>query len=238
MTANTDPTATTSPSLNNVSFKINAGETMAIVGATGAGKTSIINLLCRFYEFQEGKITLDNVDLRDYNLPQLRDRISVVLQDVFLYSDTILNNITLGDTSISKDEVIAAAKQIGVHDFICTLPNEYDFDVKERGGVLSTGQRQLLSFIRSCVYDPDILILDEATSSIDTETEELIQLATEKITKDRTAVIIAHRLSTIKNADHILVLDKGKVVEMGTHEQLLQNENHYSKLYEVQFSEQ
>jgi len=224
--------------LNNVSFKINAGETMAIVGATGAGKTSIINLLCRFYEFQEGKITLDNVDLRDYNLPQLRDRISVVLQDVFLYSDTILNNITLGDTSISKDEVIAAAKQIGVHDFICTLPNEYDFDVKERGGVLSTGQRQLLSFIRSYVYDPDILILDEATSSIDTETEELIQLATEKITKDRTAVIIAHRLSTIKNADHILVLDKGKVVEMGTHEQLLQNENHYSKLYEVQFSEQ
>ncbi len=222
--------------LKNLSFSIKSGETMAIVGATGSGKTSIINLLCRFYEFQKGKISLDGVDLRDYNISVLRDRISVVLQDVFLYSDSIFKNITLGDSSISKQNVISAAKQIGVHKFIESLPYSYHFNVKERGGVLSTGQRQLLSFLRSYVYNPDILILDEATSSIDTETEELIQEAIKKITSGRTAVIIAHRLSTIKNADHILVLDKGEVVETGTHEQLLKNKNYYSQLYDVQFS--
>ena len=224
--------------LKNVSFDVSAGKTMAIVGPTGSGKTSIINLFCRFYEFQSGKILLDNHDLRDYNIALLRSKVAVVLQDVFLYSDSILNNVTLGDPKITREQVVAAAKLIGAESFIDQLPGNYDFDVKERGGVLSTGQRQLLSFMRAYVYNPDILILDEATSSIDTETEELIQQAIKKITKGRTSIIIAHRLSTIKNADQILVLDKGRVAEVGTHQELLSRNNIYSKLYEIQFSEQ
>ena len=224
--------------LKNVSFDVSAGKTMAIVGSTGSGKTSIINLFCRFYEFQSGKILLDNHDLRDYNIALLRSKVAVVLQDVFLYSDSILNNVTLGNPKITKEQVVAAAKLIGAESFIDQLPGNYDFDVKERGGVLSTGQRQLLSFMRAYVYNPDILILDEATSSIDTETEELIQQAIKKITKGRTSIIIAHRLSTIKNADQILVLDKGRVAEVGTHQELLSRNNIYSKLYEIQFSEQ
>ena len=226
------------PVLNTISFDIKAGETMAIVGATGSGKTSIINLFCRFYEYQSGQILLDGNDLRNYNLSHLRDKVSVVLQDVFLYSDTIMNNVTLGNPSISEEKVKEAARVIGAESFIERLPGKYNFDVRERGGVLSTGQRQLLSFMRSYVYNPDILILDEATSSIDTETEELIQSAIKKITKDKTAIIIAHRLSTIKNADHILVLDKGNIIEMGTHQELLKKNNIYSKLYEIQFSEE
>ena len=224
--------------LKNVSFDVSAGKTMAIVGPTGSGKTSIINLFCRFYEFQSGKILLDNHDLRDYNIALLRSKVAVVLQDVFLYSDSILNNVTLGNPKITREQVVAAAKLIGAESFIDQLPGNYDFDVKERGGVLSTGQRQLLSFMRAYVYNPDILILDEATSSIDTETEELIQQAIKKITKGRTSIIIAHRLSTIKNADQILVLDKGRVAEVGTHQELLSRNNIYSKLYEIQFSEQ
>lgn len=224
--------------LKNVSFDVSAGKTMAIVGPTGSGKTSIINLFCRFYEYQSGKILLDNHDLRDYNIALLRSKVAVVLQDVFLYSDSILNNVTLGNPKITREQVVAAAKLIGAESFINQLPGNYDFDVKERGGVLSTGQRQLLSFMRAYVYNPDILILDEATSSIDTETEELIQQAIKKITKGRTSIIIAHRLSTIKNADQILVLDKGRVAEVGTHQELLSRNNIYSKLYEIQFSEQ
>ncbi len=225
------------PILNNISFDIKEGQTLAIVGATGSGKTSIINLFCRFYEYQSGQILLDNNDLRNYSISNLRSKIAVVLQDVFLYSDTVLNNITLGDPAISLEKVKEAAKIIGAESFIENLPGKYDFDVRERGGVLSTGQRQLLSFMRSYVYNPDILILDEATSSIDTETEELIQSAIKKITKGRTSIIIAHRLSTIKNADQILVLDKGRVAEMGTHKELLSKKNIYSKLYEIQFVE-
>jgi len=225
------------PVLNNISFNIKEGQTLAIVGATGSGKTSIINLFCRFYEYQSGQILLDNNDLRNYSLSNLRAKIAVVLQDVFLYSDTVLNNITLGNPAISLEKVKEAAKIIGADSFIEDLPGKYDFDVRERGGVLSTGQRQLLSFMRSYVYNPDILILDEATSSIDTETEELIQSAIKKITKGRTSIIIAHRLSTIKNADQILVLDKGRVAEMGTHKELLSKKNIYSKLYEIQFTE-
>lgn len=224
--------------LKNVSFDVSAGKTMAIVGPTGSGKTSIINLFCRFYEYQSGKILLDNHDLRDYNIALLRSKVAVVLQDVFLYSDSILNNVTLGNPKITREQVVASAKLIGAESFINQLPGNYDFDVKERGGVLSTGQRQLLSFMRAYVYNPDILILDEATSSIDTETEELIQQAIKKITKGRTSIIIAHRLSTIKNADQILVLDKGRVAEVGTHQELLSRNNIYSKLYEIQFSEQ
>jgi len=222
--------------LKNISFNVEPGKTIAIVGSTGSGKTSIINVLCRFYEYQSGQILLDGVDIRNYEIDFLRNKIAVVLQDVFLYSDTILNNITLGDPSISKEEVIAAAKLVGAHDFIAQLPNQYDFDVKERGGMLSTGQRQLIAFIRSYVYRPEILILDEATSSVDTESEELIQQAIKKLTQGRTSIVIAHRLSTIRNADQIVVMDKGEIIEMGSHEELLKLNKRYSQLYKIQFA--
>ena len=220
--------------LDNISFKVNAGETIAFVGETGAGKTSIINLLARYYEFQSGEILLDDVNIKDIRIENLRQHISVVLQDVFLYSDTIMNNITLGNKNISEDEVIVASKNIGTHNFISKLPGGYNFNVKERGGVLSTGQRQLISFIRSYVYKPEILILDEATSSIDSQTEELIQKAIEKLTENRTSIIIAHRLSTIKKANRIILLEKGGIIESGTHKQLINNKNSYYKLYNNQ----
>ncbi len=221
--------------LKNLNFEVNAGETVAFIGATGAGKTSIINLLGRFYEYQKGKITIDGVDLRDIELTLLRKNISVVLQDVFLYSDTILNNITLGNDEISREQVIEASKLVGSHEFIMNLPGNYDFNVKERGGLLSVGQRQLIAFIRAYVYKPKVLILDEATSSIDTESEILIQNAIEKLTKGRTSIVIAHRLSTIRNADKIIVLEKGEIVEIGSHAELIELEDGaYRKLYEYQ----
>ena len=220
--------------LDNISFKVKAGETIAFVGETGAGKTSIINLLARYYEFESGEILLDDVNIKDINIENLRQHISVVLQDVFLYSDTIMNNITLGNKNITEAEVILASKKIGTHNFISKLPGAYNFNVKERGGVLSTGQRQLISFIRSYVYKPEILILDEATSSIDSQTEELIQKAIEKLTEDRTSIIIAHRLSTIKKANRIFVLEKGKIIESGTHKELINNKNTYYTLYNNQ----
>ena len=220
---------------NGLTFEVKAGETIAVVGPTGAGKTSLINLISRFYEFQKGDITLDGVSIRDLNLEELRVNLAVVLQDVFLYNTTIFENITLGNKSISREKVIQSAKKVGIHGFISQLPNSYDFEVKERGGVLSAGQRQLISFLRAFVYDPQLLVLDEATSSIDTASEELIQLATKEITKGRTSLIIAHRLSTIKKADCILVMDNGKIVEKGTHLDLLKRKGYYFDLYENQF---
>ena len=220
---------------NGLTFEVKAGETIAVVGPTGAGKTSLINLISRFYEFQKGDITLDGVSIRNLNLEELRVNLAVVLQDVFLYNTTIFENITLGNKSISREKVIQSAKKVGIHGFISQLPNSYDFEVKERGGVLSAGQRQLISFLRAFVYDPQLLVLDEATSSIDTASEELIQLATKEITKGRTSLIIAHRLSTIKKADCILVMDNGKIVEKGTHLDLLKRKGYYFDLYENQF---
>ena len=220
---------------NGLTFEVKAGETIAVVGPTGAGKTSLINLISRFYEFQKGDITLDGVSIRNLNLEELRVNLAVVLQDVFLYNTTIFENITLGNKSISREKVIQSAKKVGIHEFISQLPNSYDFEVKERGGVLSAGQRQLISFLRAFVYDPQLLVLDEATSSIDTASEELIQLATKEITKGRTSLIIAHRLSTIKKADCILVMDDGKIVEKGTHLDLLKRKGYYFDLYENQF---
>ncbi len=223
---------------NGLTFEVKAGQTVAVVGPTGAGKTSLINLVSRFYEFQKGTITLDDKDIRDLDINNLRSKIAVVLQDVFLFNSTIMENITLGDESISNEMVISSAKKVGIHDFINQLPGGYDFEVKERGGVLSSGQRQLISFLRAFVYNPQLLILDEATSSIDSASEELIQNATEEITKNRTSVIIAHRLSTIKKADCILVMESGKIVEKGTHDDLLQLKGHYFDLYENQFINQ
>ena len=223
--------------LKNVSFDIKKGQTVAFVGATGAGKSSIINILSRFYEFQSGSITVDGKNIREVSLEDLRQNIAVVLQDVFLFSDTILNNITLKNPVISKDKVIEASKFVGLHDFIMRLPGNYDYDVKERGNSLSTGQRQLISFVRAYVYNPSILVLDEATSSIDTETEELIQTAIDKLTQGRTSIIVAHRLSTIKKADKIIVLDKGEIIEQGNHEELLALNGTYRNLYEIQFEE-
>jgi ATP-binding cassette subfamily B protein len=221
--------------LKNISFEVKAGETIAFVGATGSGKTSTINLLGRFYEFQKGDILIDGRSIRDYDLENLRKNMAVVLQDVFLFSDTIFNNITLNSSEISEEAVIEAAKKVGAHDFISKLPGAYHYDVKERGGMLSVGQRQLISFIRAYVHDPSILILDEATSSIDTESELLIQRATEVLTKGRTSIVIAHRLSTIQNADKIIVLEKGKIIESGSHQELLDHDGHYRKLFELQF---
>jgi ATP-binding cassette subfamily B multidrug efflux pump len=223
--------------LKGISFKVHQGETIAIVGSTGAGKTTIINLLNRFYEIKSGKITIDNQNINEFTLPSLRRQIAVVLQDVFLFADTIFNNITLNDPSISRETVIVAAQKIGVHDFIMSLPEGYDYNVKERGVMLSSGQRQLIAFLRAYVCNPSILILDEATSSIDTHTEELIQKAIDALTKNRTSIIIAHRLATIINANKIIVMDKGKIVEIGTHQQLLaQPQGYYKNLYESQFA--
>ncbi|MDC0478317.1 ABC transporter ATP-binding protein/permease [Flavobacteriaceae bacterium] len=222
--------------LNQISFDIKKGSTVAIVGSTGAGKTSIINLLNRFYEIDSGEISIDGINIKDYKLSNLRKNIGVVLQDVFLFSDTIFNNITLKDESISLNEVKLAAKQIGVHDFIMSLPNNYYYNVKERGIMLSSGQRQLIAFLRVYVSDPQILILDEATSSIDSTSEVLIQNATEKLTKNRTSLIIAHRLATIKKANNIIVMDSGNIIEQGSHKELISNmDGYYKKLYDVQF---
>lgn len=223
--------------LKDISFEVKKGETVAFVGATGAGKSSVINLLNRFYEYQKGDILIDRVDLKTYTLNTVRSNIAVVLQDVFLFSDTIYNNITLGNKSISKQDVMHAAKLVGAHDFIMQLPGNYDYDVKERGGMLSTGQRQLLAFIRAYVYNPAILILDEATSSIDTESEQLIQRAIDVITKDRTSIVIAHRLSTIQKADKIMVMDKGELIEQGNHFELLEKNGLYKELFDLQFQE-
>ena len=222
--------------IKDISFEVLPGETVAIVGATGAGKSTIINLLNRFYEINSGTILIDTIPISDYNLNSLRSHIAVVLQEVFLFADTILNNITLNDPTISEAEVIQAAKEIGVHEFINSLPGSYHYNVKERGSMLSSGQRQLIAFLRAYVSKPSILILDEATSSIDSYSEEMIQTATDKVTKGRTSIVIAHRLATIKKADKILVMDAGKIVETGTHKELLQKENgYYRNLYEVQF---
>ncbi|GHA27626.1 xenobiotic ABC transporter ATP-binding protein [Salinimicrobium marinum] len=225
--------------LKGISFKANVGETVAIVGATGAGKSTVINLLNRSYEIQSGRILVDGIDVKDITLKSLRSQIAIVLQDVFLFADTIKNNITLNHPEISKEEVVRAAKEIGVHTFIDTLPGGYDYNVKERGVMLSSGQRQLIAFLRAYVSNPSILVLDEATSSVDSYSEQLIQDATDKITKGRTSIVIAHRLATIKKADKILVMDAGKIVETGTHQELLKKENgYYKNLYEVQFMEE
>lgn len=222
--------------LKGISFQVKAGETVAIVGATGAGKSTIINLLNRFYEIQSGSIAIDDVNIKDVTLASLRTQIAVVLQDVFLFADTILNNITLNNPEITEAEVIQAAKNIGIHDFISSLPNGYHYNVKERGVMLSSGQRQLISFLRAYVTNPSILVLDEATSSVDSYSEQLIQNATDKITKGRTSIVIAHRLATIKKADRIIVMDSGKIMEQGTHNELLKIEKgYYKNLYEVQF---
>lgn len=222
--------------LKDISFKAKQGEKIAIVGATGSGKTSIINLLARFYEYQRGEIFIDGRRIEDYTLESLRSNISVVTQDVFLFSDTILNNITLNNPDITYQQVVEAAKLVGAHDFIMKMPGNYNYNVRERGNTLSVGQRQLISFIRAYVYNPKILILDEATSSVDTESEYLIQHAIEKITQNRTSIIIAHRLSTIQHADKIIVIDKGDIKELGTHDELLKHNGNYKKLFELQFN--
>ena len=225
--------------LHGISFEVKEGETIAIVGATGAGKTTITNLLNRFYDLSSGAIYIDGVNIEEYTLSSLRKHIATVLQDVFLFADSVLNNITLKNPAITEEEVIAAAKSIGVHDFLMSLPEGYHYNVKERGSMLSAGQRQLIAFLRAYVHKPQILILDEATSSVDSHSEQLIQKATDKMTEGRTSIIIAHRLTTVKKANKIIVLDKGNIVETGTHEELLQIENgYYRNLYEVQFLEE
>ena len=222
--------------LKDVSFKVQPGETLALVGATGAGKSSTINILSRFYEIQKGQILLDGVDIRDYELTFLRKNISTVLQDVFLFSDTVKNNITLQNPHITDEQINNAAKRVGAYDFIMRLPTGLDYKVQERGATLSAGQAQLVSFIRALVHDPRILILDEATSSIDTETEILIQSAIDNLMEGRTAIVIAHRLSTIQKADKIIVLEKGEMKEMGSHQELLALDGYYRKLYDLQFT--
>jgi len=222
--------------LKNISFEVEAGKTLAIVGATGAGKSSIINLLNRFYEINNGEIKIDDINIKEFELSFLRSKIATVLQDVFLFSDTIAENIRLKNPDISIEKIVEAAKQVGAHDFIMNLPGGYDYNVMERGATLSVGQAQLISFIRALVYEPSILVLDEATSSVDTESEELIQSAIQKLMKGRTSIVIAHRLSTIQNADQIMVLDHGEIVEKGTHQELLKLNGAYKKLYDLQYS--
>lgn len=221
--------------LRNIDLVIQPSEMVAFVGATGAGKSTIVNLLGRFYEYQEGEIFIGDVDIKEIELGLLRKNIAIVLQDVFLFSDSIHNNITLGNELIDRDQVVMAAKAVGAHDFIEKLPDGYDYVIGERGGVLSVGQRQLIAFIRAYIYNPHILILDEATSSVDNESEELIQKATERLTEGRTSIVIAHRLSTIQKADKIVVLEKGMIVEVGTHTSLLKRDGYYRKLYDMQF---
>src|SRR6476646_175489 len=224
--------------LKNISFLIEPGETLAIVGHTGSGKTSIISILNRLYAIQKGSILIDDRPIETYKLDALRTSIGVVLQDVFLFSGSVLDNITLRNRDISFERVVNAAKLIGMHEFILRLPGGYDYDVMERGNTLSLGQRQLLSFIRALLFNPSILILDEATSSIDTESELLIQHAIEKLISGRTSIVIAHRLSTIRKANKILVLDKGEIKEMGSHDELLAMGGFYSKLHSMQFQKQ
>ena len=222
--------------LKDISFHVKSGEKVAIVGATGSGKTTIVNLLTRFYDTQQGSIEIDKMDIKEIDIFSLRSKIALVLQDVFLFADSLLNNITLWNKTISFDNVISAAKKMGIHDFIMSLPNGYNYNVKERGVMLSQGQRQLISFLRAYLKNPSILILDEATSSIDSNSEELIQNAILKITENKTSIIIAHRLSTILNSDKILVMDKGVLVESGSHKELIKKENgYYKNLYEIQF---
>lgn len=222
--------------IKGISFEVQPNQTVAFVGATGAGKSTIINLLSRFYEIKSGTITVDGKNIKNVALSDLRKSIGVVLQDVFLFADTIMNNITLNNPDITEEAVIQAAKDIGVHNFIMSLPDGYHYNVKERGSMLSSGQRQLIAFLRAYVSNPGILVLDEATSSVDSYSEQLIQKATEKITQGRTSIVIAHRLATIKKADVIIVMEAGEVVEMGNHKELLKIENgHYRNLYEVQF---
>ena len=223
--------------LKNISFEVKSGKTLALVGATGAGKSSIVNLLNRFYEVNKGHIYLDGQEINNYELSFLRKNIAVVLQDVFLFSDSIFNNITLKNPKISHEQVYQAADLVGASTFIERLPGGYDYDVMERGATLSVGQRQLISFVRALVYDPKIIILDEATSSVDSDTEFLIQGAISKLMKGRTAIVVAHRLSTIQNADNIMVLDKGEIKEQGTHDDLLSRKGYYAKLHEMQFKE-
>jgi ATP-binding cassette, subfamily B, multidrug efflux pump len=223
--------------LRDVSFEVQAGQTVALVGATGAGKTSVINLLSRFYEINKGTIRVDGVDLKEYNLEVLRRHIGVVLQDVFLFSGSIADNITLGNRHITRQQIQAAAEMVGADKFIDRLPGGLDYKVMERGATLSVGQRQLISFVRAMVYDPKIIILDEATSSVDTETEELIRFAIERLMEGRTSIVIAHRLSTIQRADKIIVLDRGEIKESGTHEELLQHGGYYAQLYQMQYKD-
>ena len=225
--------------IKNLSFNIKNGEKIAIVGSTGSGKTTIVNLISRFYDAQEGSIFIANQNIKDYKLKSLRSRTALVLQDVFLFADTILNNITLWDSSISFESVVSAAKKIGIHNFIISLPNGYNYNVKERGVMLSQGQRQLISFLRAYIKNPSILILDEATSSIDSNSEELIQNATATITQNKTSIIIAHRLSTILNSDRIFVMNQGVLVENGSHKELISKKGGYYKdLYEIQFKKE
>ncbi len=221
--------------LKDVSFQVKAGETLALVGATGAGKSSAINILSRFYEINRGRILLDGIDIREYDIHYLRRNIAVVLQDVFLFSDTVSGNIHLNNSHISEEQIREAARSVGAHQFIERLPGAYDYEVQERGATLSSGQAQLISFIRALVHDPRILVLDEATSSVDTETEQLIQRAIDKLMEGRTSIVIAHRLSTIQKADKIIVLDHGEIKEMGTHQELLHMNGYYKRLYDLQF---
>ena len=221
--------------LKGINFKAKPSETIAFVGATGAGKSSVINLISRFYEYQKGEIKIDEVNVRDYNLQELRSEVGVVLQDVFLFSDSIFNNISLRNPHITEEQIVEASKIVGAHEFIMKLPENYNFNVLERGGMLSSGQRQLIAFIRAYVYNPSILILDEATSSVDTETERLIQNAINILTKGRTSIVIAHRLATIQKADRIIVMDHGEIVEQGGHKELLELDGAYKNLFELQF---